>query len=84
MPFAIDLWPCLKDLHDVVLQATVKWKDLGVQLLLPQHQGILDIIAKDHPSDTLTCCKRMLKKWLETTTDATWNQLLSALRSPIV
>ena len=56
----------------------------GSTLLLPQHQGILDIIAKDHPSDTLTCCKRMLKKWLETTTDATWNQLLSALRSPIV
>ena len=86
MPIVIDLRrPCIKDLNDVVaFQVAVKWKDLGVQLLLPQYQGILDIIAKDHPSDTLTCCKCMLKKWLETTTNASWNQLINALRSPSV
>ena len=78
-----DLQPQIKDLNDhVVLQAAVKWKDLGVQLLLPQHQGILDIIEKDHSNDNVTCCKCVLKKWLDTTTDATWNQLISALRSP--
>ena len=58
-----------------------KWKDLGVQLLPPE---MVDIIAADHPHDVVSCCKCVLKKWLDTTTDATWNQLIKALRSPSV
>ena len=55
-----------------------KWRDLGVQLLPPETVGI---IAEDHSHSVVSCCKRMLEKWLETTTDATWNQLIRALRS---
>ena len=58
-----------------------KWKDLGVQLLPPE---MVDIIAEDHPHDAVNCCKCVFKKWLDTTTDATWNQLIKALRSPSV
>ena len=61
-----------------------RWRDLGVQLLLPDHQRVLRVIAADHPSDTVSCCKCVLEKWLDTTTDATWNQLITALRSPSV
>ena len=32
----------------------------------------------------MECCKCMLKKWLDTKADASWNQLLVALRSPSV
>ena len=75
--------PSLKALHDHVVNSVAgKWKDLGVQLLPPD---MIDIIAADHPHDVVSCCKSVLKKWLETTTtDATWNQLIGALRSPSV
>ena len=33
---------------------------------------------------TSNCCKFGLLKWLETTPDATWNQLIRALRSSSV
>ena len=74
--------PSLRSLHDHVVNSVAgKWKDLGVQLLPPE---MVDIIAEDHPHDVVSCCKCVLKKWLDTTTDATWNQLIKALRSPSV
>ena len=66
----------------MVLQVAHKWKDLGVQLLRSDQHRELDIIELDHPRDAVECCKCVLKKWLDTTTHATWNQLISALRSP--
>ena len=56
-----------------------KWRDLGEQLLPPETVGI---IAQNHSHDVVSCCKRVLEKWLETTTDAAWNQLIIALESP--
>ena len=61
-----------------------KWKELGVQLLRSDQENRLNIIAVDHPHDAVSCCKCVLEKWLDTTTDATWNQLITALRSPSV
>ena len=77
--------PLLKDLYDhVVNNVAGKWRDLGVQLLRPDQEKMLDIIAADHPHDVVGCCKCVLNKWLNTTTDATWNELIRALRSPSV
>jgi len=45
---------------------------------------MLNIIAKDHPQDAVSCCKCVLEKWLDTTADATWNQMLRALESPSI
>ena len=78
--------PSLQDLSEhVVTIAADKWRDLGVQLL-PRlgQEKMLDIIAEDHPHDVVSCCKCVLKKWLDTTTDATWNELIRALRSPTI
>ena len=55
-----------------------KWRDLGMQLLQPSDVGI---IAQNHPGDVVGCCQRVLEEWLEKATDATWNQLIKALRS---
>ena len=75
--------PLLKALHDhVVMKVADRWKDLGVQLLQSDQQHMLNIIATDHPNDAVECCKCVLEKWLETAPDATWNQLIEALRSP--
>ena len=74
--------PSLRALYDHVANGGAgKWRDLGVQLLPPE---MVDIIAVDHPNDAVSCCKCVLKKWRETATDATWNQLIRALRSPSV
>ena len=50
----------------------------------PDQEKVLDIIAADHPHDVVSCCKCLFKKWLDTTTDATWNQLIRALRTPSI
>jgi len=68
----------------VVSKVAHKWKDLGVQLLKPDQQEWLSIIESDHPQDSMKCCKCVLKKWLDSNDDATWNQLTTALRSPSV
>ena len=75
----------MRDLCDhVVREVAHKWKYVGLQLLRPEQQNELHIIEEDHPHDAVECCKCVLEKWLDTTTDATWNQLISALSSPTV
>ena len=77
--------PSVKDLHNHVVEGVAsKWRDFGVQLLNPVNEGIFDIIEKDHPKSIIACCQSMLRKWLETKADATWNQLLNALRSSCI
>ena len=68
----------------MVNNVAAKWRDLGVQLLRADQEKMLDIIAANHPHDVVSCCKCVLKKWLDTTNDATWNELIRALRSPSV
>ena len=60
----------------------VKWKEIGVQLLRSNQTHELDIIQVNYPQDVVHCCKCVLKKWLESSVDATWNQLIEALRCP--
>lgn len=69
----------MKDLHDhVVREVAHKWSDLGVQLLKPR---TINIIKSDHPHDSVECCKCVLTEWLDTSDNATWNQLIEAIRS---
>ena len=75
--------PSLKELRVYVVQgAAPKWRDLGEQLLPPK--AVLDIIEAGSPRDTVSNCERVLDRWLMTAEDATWNQLIRALRSPNV
>ena len=71
----------LHECHSVVREISYKWKDLGVQLLRPDQLKELRLIELDHPRDTVECCKCIFKKWIDTT-NAPWDQLISALRSP--
>ena len=77
--------PTLKQLHNhVVMPAAYKWRDLGVQLLENDQIVMLYRIASNHPHDDVSYCKDVLKRWLETRVDASWNQLIRVLRSPLV
>ena len=75
--------PAVKYLHRYVVEEAVhKWKDLGV--LLEVEYSIIEMIAANHPHDDARCFVEVLMKWLQTTPDASWYQLIRALRSPTV
>ena len=78
--------PLLRDLHNyVVMEAAHKWSDLGRELLEDDQTRILEMIVVEyHPYDDVRCCRRVFERWLETSADASWNQLIRALRSPRV
>ena len=79
-----DSRPILRDLYDQVVPSIAdKWKDLGVQLLDPSliDQRVLEVIAADHPHSVEGCCKSVFEKWLNTQEDASWQQLLEALKN---
>ena len=56
---------------------TIKWHDIGLELL-DSDTVTLDVIKKNNPNDTDECCTEMFKKWLESKTNANWDQLIVA------
>ena len=60
-----------------------KWRDIGVHLLHPTiiDDRVLEVIKADHPCSVEGCCKSMFEKWLNTQKDASWNQLVEAIKS---
>ena len=72
--------PLLRDLYRYVMkQAAHKWKDLGIELMEDHYK--IHMIAANHPHDDVRCFKEVLQRWLEISPDASWNQLIRALRS---
>ena len=75
--------PSMKDLskHVIPLVAT-RWYDLGLELLETKHERELDTIEKDSKAEgAKTCCRKMFSKWLETRDDASWDQLIQAVKN---
>ena len=70
-------------LDHVIPNVTSRWYILGAKLLKDQ-ESHLDVIESNHPGDNEKCCMKMFWHWLSTNTDATWQQLIEALRSPAV
>ena len=71
-------------MYDHVVPAVAdKWRDIGVHLLHPTliNNRVLEVIEADHPHSVEGCCKSMFEKWLETQKDASWNQLVEAIKS---
>ena len=60
-------------------EAACRWKDLGIELVIPTHQ--LDIILMNNPHNMQECCTQMFSYWLQTDTEASWSKLLNALRN---
>ena len=71
-------------LDHVVPHVTPQWYVLGLKLLKKEQESQLDIIKSNHPGDNQMCCMEMFWYWLSTNTDASWQQLIEALRLPIV
>ena len=66
----------------VIPKVSIKWYDLGLELLEDEYEGELETIHKDYKADgSKTCCQKMFSKWLETRDGASWDQLIEAMRT---
>ena len=77
--------PEMRDLNKyVVEQQAPQWETLGLELgLMDYHIAIID---KNHSNDSVTSCRMMLQKWLDTDPLASWSKLDDAvkkIRSPM-
>ena len=61
-----------------------KWYNVGKELLKQEGEYTLKIIKANNAGNVSECCAEMLQLWLHRQPDATWNQLVCALRSPCV
>ena len=65
----------------VVTPIASKWYDVGLELMEVEDERELDTIqAEPTLKDNMERAKRMLKHWLDRKPDASWNDLLNALK----
>ena len=75
--------PALNYLYKYVkIGITNHWYEIGVELLDPGDEVVLDTINNNHPGDAGKCTAEMLKLWLARKPEATWKVLLKALKEP--
>jgi len=71
----------MKDLiKHVIPLVSIKWYDLGAELLEAKHVKSLEIIYENNKHDLKTCCRKMFCIWLETSELATWDKLVKAVK----
>ena len=73
--------PEVSELHKhIVPKYAARWRDLGVQLKIPEHHlNTIAVNNTNHPSYSEQCCKAVLEKWMDITHNATWNMLHLAI-----
>jgi len=74
--------PARKYLKDVRSLFAKHWYDVGLELLDPEDENQLDTIGASKGGNLNDCCGDMLHLWLKKQPNATWNQLIEALKSP--
>ena len=55
---------------------------MGIELLAEEDAQALDEIQNNYPKDASTCCTKMFQLWLDRQPEASWRQLIQALREP--
>ena len=69
--------PDMRDLNNyIVEQQAAQWERLGLELRITDYH--IAIISKDNehnPNRSVTCCRKMLQKWLHIDPSATWGKL---------
>lgn len=75
--------PEMKQLQHVMrienIKITASWYELGLELLVSDND--LEVINVNNPLNVTACCCKMFDKWLKRTPDASWKQLVTALRN---
>ena len=57
-----------------------RWHDLGLELLEQEDEDELNELRANNPNNESECCKKMFELWLRKRNNATWFQLIQALR----
>ena len=79
----VNATPLLRDLYQhITPQYAADWIVIGTLLGLPH--GELKAIEVGYPTDVKWCCDRMLEKWLDKDTTASWRKLFTIIESPAV
>ena len=70
--------PTLRDAYRyVVPQYAHKWRQLGAKLCF--NQAELDIVFSNFHNDSEECCRNLMSRWLNKNSDATWDELFTAI-----
>ena len=74
--------PTLRELNEKITpHFAAHWRRIGIFLdIIP---GELDIIESDHFGNCTECCNRMLAKWLDVDTSASWEKLKDSIKLAI-
>jgi len=79
----VNTTPLLKDLYEnITPHHAAKWRVIGARLDLPI--GTLNNIEARWPTNVEECCNRMLEKWVEVDTKASWKKMCEVIESPAV
>ena len=75
--------PTLKLLQsgNITVKVSSKWYELGIELLDDDQLAQLRVITANY-TDVTRQCSEMFIYWLQTHPNATWFQLVAALRAP--
>ena len=74
--------PAFKYLRFVRDLIADRWYDIGLELLEQKDEKAVNIIKKNNAGNIAECCTEMLELWLNKQPNATWNQLINALKAP--
>ena len=58
------------------------WYDVGLELLDPKDEKALRVIKTNSSLSVIERCEEMLDIWLQRQPEATWKQLIEAIRAP--
>ena len=72
-----------KILKHVVPHVIDQWYEIGLMLLNEDDESDLNAIKSDNATVT-NCCNAMFWLWLDKSADATWQNLIEALKTPSV
>ena len=82
-PLTADSKPTLYILQsiNITVEVSSKWYELGIVLLRDDQLARLRVITANY-NDVTRQCSEMFIYWLQTHPNATWRQLVIALRAP--
>ena len=73
--------PNMKQLLRILREEPIatKWYELGLELL--ENSSHLQVIKANYQNNVQSCCQEMFQRWLDVKPDASWSELVTALRS---
>ena len=70
-------------MHNLITpQYAAYWRVIGTSLGFGT--GYLDAVECDYPKNNFWCCNKLLEKWVDSDTTASWKKIIQIIYSPAV